>query len=216
MDWSTPGFPVLHYLPEWWSSACSNSCPLSWWCHPNILSSPAPFSCHQSFPASGSSPESVLHTREPKTGASASASVLPMNIQGLFPLGWTGWISLQSKRLSRVFSSTTVQKHEFFSGQPSFQTNSHFCIWLQDRVGKTRQQGEFIKGNDGTLESNEYMHYLDWDEILLTKPGPLAWHAASQMLRQKGLQQRKDLFMRQPSEEMGEQTSNLTSWRWED
>ena len=159
--------------------------------------------------------ESVLHNREPKTRASASASVLPMNIQGWFPLGWTGWISLQSKRLSRVFSSSTVQKHQFFSTQPSFQTNSHFCIWLQDGVGKTRQQGEFIKGNDGTLESDEYMHYLDWGEILVTKPGSLAWHAASQMLRQKGLQQRKDLFTRQPSEEMGEQISNLPSWRWE-
>ena len=94
---------------------CSNSCPLSWWCHPTISSSVIPFSsCPQSFPASESFPMSQLFTSGgQRIGASASPSVLPMNIQGWFPLGWTGWISLLSKGLSRVFSST-IQKHQFF------------------------------------------------------------------------------------------------------
>ena len=95
--------------------AFSSSCPLSWWCHPTISSSVIPFSfCLQSFPASGSFPMSQFFASGGQSiGVSASASVLPMNIQGLFPLGWTGWISLQSKGLSRVFSNTTVQKHQF-------------------------------------------------------------------------------------------------------
>ena len=93
----------------------SNSCPLSWWCHPTISSSVIPFSCLQSFPASGSFQMSQFFTSGGQsTGLSASASVLPMNIQDWFPLGLTGWISLQSKGLSRVFSNTTVQKHQFF------------------------------------------------------------------------------------------------------
>ena len=96
--------------------ACSNSCSLSWWCHPTISSSVVPFSsCLQSFPASGSFPVSRFFASGGQSiGASASASVLPMNILDWFPLGWTGWISLQSKGLSRVFSNTTVQKHQFF------------------------------------------------------------------------------------------------------
>ena len=87
----------------------SNSCPLSWWCHPIISSSVIPFSsCPQSFPASGSFPMSQLFTLGgQRNGVSASTSVLPMNTQDWSPLGWTGWISLQSKRLSRVFSNTT-------------------------------------------------------------------------------------------------------------
>ena len=91
---------------------CSNACPLSQWCHPTILSSVVPFFSHlQSFPASGSFPVSQLFTSGGQSvGVSASASVLPMNIQDWFPLGWTGWISLLSKGLSRVFSSTTVIK----------------------------------------------------------------------------------------------------------
>ena len=99
----------------------SNSCPLSWWCHPNISSSVIPFSsCLQSFPASGSFPMSQLFASGGQSiGVSASASVLPMNIQDWFLLGWTGWISLQSKGFSRVFSNTTVQKHKFFSAQLS-------------------------------------------------------------------------------------------------
>ena len=93
--------------------ACSNSCPLSWWCHPTILSNVVPFSsCLQSFLASGSFPMSQFFTSGGQSiGVSALASVLPKNIQGLFPLGLTGLISLLSKGLSRVFSNTTLQKH---------------------------------------------------------------------------------------------------------
>ena len=107
--------------------ACSNSCPSCQWCHPTISSSLVPFSsCLQSFPASGSFPRSQFFaTGGQNTGVSASTSVLTMNIQDWFPLGWTGWISLQSKRLSRVFSNTTVKKHQFFSTQPSLWSNSH-------------------------------------------------------------------------------------------
>ena len=100
--------------------AYSNSCPLSQWCHPTISSSVIPFSHLQSFPASGSFPMSQLFASGGQSiGVSTSASVLPMNIQDWFPLGWTGWISLQSKGLSRVFSNTTVQKHQLFSAQLS-------------------------------------------------------------------------------------------------
>ena len=95
--------------------ACSNSCALSWWCHPTISSSVVPFSsCLQSFPIRGFFNESVLCIKCQSIGVSASASVLPMNIQAWFSLGLTSWISLQSKGLSRVFSNTTVQKHQFF------------------------------------------------------------------------------------------------------
>ena len=99
-----------------------NSCPSHWWCsHPTISSSVVPFSsCLQSFPASGSFPMSQFFASSGQSiEVSASASVLPMNIQDWFPLGWTGWISLQPKGLSRVFSNTTVQKHQFFSAQLS-------------------------------------------------------------------------------------------------
>ena len=108
-----------------------NSCPSSCWCHPAISSSVVPFSsCPQSLPASGSFPMSQLFTwGGQSTGVSASASVLPMNTQDWSPLGWTGWISLQSKGLSRVFSNTTVQKHQFFSAQLSSQSNSHIHTW---------------------------------------------------------------------------------------
>ena len=109
----------------------SDSCPLSQWCHPAISSSVVPFSsCPQSLRASGSFPVSQLFVPGGQsTGVSASASVLPVNIQDWFPLGWTGWISLQSKGLSRVFSNTTVQKHPFFSAQLSSQYNSHIHTW---------------------------------------------------------------------------------------
>ena len=102
----------------------SNSCPLSGWCHPTVSSSVVPFSsCPQSLPASGSFPMSQLFTSGGQsTGVSASASVLPMNTQDWSSLGWTGWISLQSKRLSRVFSHATVQKHQFFGTQLSSQS----------------------------------------------------------------------------------------------
>ena len=108
-----------------------NSCPLSWWCHPTISSSVIPFSsCPQSFPASGSFPMSqVFASGGQSTGVSASTSVLPMNTQGWSPLEQTGWISLQSKGLSRVFSNTTVQTHQFFGALPSSQSNSHIHTW---------------------------------------------------------------------------------------
>ena len=98
-----------------------NPCPLSRWCHPTISSSVVPFSsCPQSFPASGSFQMSQLFASGGQsTGVSASTSVLPMNTQDSSPLGWTGWISLKSKGLSRVFSNTTVQKHQFFGAQLS-------------------------------------------------------------------------------------------------
>ena len=105
--------------------ACSNSCPLSRWCHPTISSSVTPFSsCPQSFPTSGSFPTSQLFASGGQSiGASASASVLPMNIQDWFPLELTGLISLQSKGLSRVFFNTTIWKHQFFCTQPSLWSN---------------------------------------------------------------------------------------------
>ena len=117
IDRSTPGLPVHQQLPVY-----PDSCPLSPWCHPTISSSLVPFSsCLQSFPAWGSFLMSQLFTLGSQSiGVSSAASVLPMNIQDRFPLGWTGWISLESKGLSRVFSNTTVQKHQFFGTQLSF------------------------------------------------------------------------------------------------
>ena len=105
--------------------------PLSPWCHPAISSSVVPFSsCPQSLPASESFPMSQLFTwGRQSTGVSALASVLPKKSQGWSPSEWTGWISLQSKGLSRVFSNTTVLKHQFFSAQPSSQSNSHIHTW---------------------------------------------------------------------------------------
>ena len=113
----------------------SNARPSSRECYPTILSSVIPFSsCLQSFPVSGSFPMSQFFTSGGQsTGVSASASILPMNIQDWFPLGWTGWISLQSKGLSRVFSNTTVQKHQFFSVQLSLWSNSHIHTWLLEK-----------------------------------------------------------------------------------
>ena len=110
----------------------SNSCLLSRWCHPTISSSVVPFSSHpQSFPASGSFQMSQLFASGGQSiGVSASTSDLPMNIKDWFPLGWTGWIFLQSKGPSRVFSNCTVQKHQFFSAQLSLQSNSHIHTWL--------------------------------------------------------------------------------------
>ena len=108
----------------------SDSRPSSQWCHPAISSSVVPFSCPQSLPASESFPKSQLFTLGGQNiGVSASASVLPMNTQDWSPLGWTGWISLRSNGLSRVFSNTTVQKHQFFSAQLSSQSNSHIHTW---------------------------------------------------------------------------------------
>ena len=111
------------------------SCPSNRWGHPAISSSFIPFSsCPQSLPASESFPVSQLFAwGGQSTGVSAWASFLPKNTQDWSPLEWTGWISLQSKRLSRVFSNTTVQKHQFFGTQPYSQSNSHIHTWPQEK-----------------------------------------------------------------------------------
>ena len=129
MDRRKPGFLVHHQLLElaqthvhWVSDAIQPS---------HLLSSPSPalnLSQHQ-----GLFTESVLHIRWPKYWSFSSTSVLPMNIQDCFPSGWTGWISLQSKRLSREFSNTTVQKHQFFSVQLSLWSSSHIHTWLLEK-----------------------------------------------------------------------------------
>ena len=113
----------------------SNSCSSGRWCHPAISSSVVPFSsCPQSLPASGSFSMSQLFAWGGQSiGVSALASILPMNTQDWSPLGWTSWISLQSKGLSRVFSNTTVQKHQFFGAQVSSQFNSHIHTWLLEK-----------------------------------------------------------------------------------
>ena len=123
MDCSMPDSPVLYNLLEFAQTS------LSLWCHPTISSSVAPFSsCPQSFPALGSFPLSWLFASGGQSiGASASVTVLPMNIQDWFPLGLIGWISLQSSSLSRVFSSSTSRKHQFFSAHLSLLSNYH--IW---------------------------------------------------------------------------------------
>ena len=112
------------------TGACSNSCPLSQWHHPTISSSVIPFfSWPQSFPELGSFPMSQPFASGGQS-IGASTSALPMNIQDWFPVGLTGWISLQSKGLSRVFSNTAVQKYQFFHAQPSLWSNSHIHTWL--------------------------------------------------------------------------------------
>ena len=125
---------LQHSRPPWPSPnprVHSNSCPSSQWCHPAISSSVGPFfSCPQSLPASESFPMSQLFAWGGQSiGVSALASVLPKKSWGWSPSEWTGWISLQSKGLSRVFSNTTVHKHEFFGVQPSSQSNSHIHTW---------------------------------------------------------------------------------------
>ena len=113
---------------------CSNSCSLSRWCHPTISSSVTPFSCSQSFPAWVSFPMSWVFTSSGQSiGASASAQTLAMNILGWFPLGLTGLISFLSKGLSRVFSSTTIWKYQFFGAQLSLWSKSHIRILLQEK-----------------------------------------------------------------------------------
>ena len=121
MNYSIRSFPI-----------CSNSCPLNQWCHSTISSSVTTLtSCLRPLPASGSFPVSQFFASSGQSiGVSASASVLPINIQDWFPLRLTGSISLLSKGLSRVFSNTTVQKHQFFSTQPSLWSSSHICTWL--------------------------------------------------------------------------------------
>ena len=126
MDCSMPGFPVHHQLPELTQTHV----------HPHISSSVIPFSsCLQSFPASGSFPRSQFFASDGQgIGASASASVLPMNIQGWFPSGLIGLISLLFKGVSRIFSNTTVQKHQFFSTQHSLWSNSDIHTWLLEKT----------------------------------------------------------------------------------
>ena len=133
MDCSTPGLPVHHQLPR----VYSNSCPLSWWCHPTISSSVIPFCSRlQSFQGIRVfSNKSVLHIRWPKYWSFSFSISPPMNSQDWFP-EWifrTRWISLQSKGLSRVFSNTTVQKHQFFSTQFSLYSNSYIHTWLLEK-----------------------------------------------------------------------------------
>ena len=129
MNCSTPGLPVHHQLQVY-----SNSCPLSQWYHPTISSSVVPFSsCFQSSPATGSFSMSHLFSSGGQS-IGALALVLPKNIQYWFPLGLTGLISLQSKGLSKVFSNTTVQKHQFFNAQPSLCSKSHICKRLMEKT----------------------------------------------------------------------------------
>ena len=132
MDYSTADFP----FPSPFPGVCSNSHTLSWWSHPTISSSVIPFFFWlQSFPASGSFPMSQLFASGNQSiEASASASVLPMNIQGLFPLGLTNLISLLSKGLSRVFSSTRIQRHQFFSAQHFLLSSSHILYMTTGRT----------------------------------------------------------------------------------
>ena len=120
------------FCPPLTSGVCSKSCPLSPWCHPTISSSVVPFSsCPKSLPASESFPMTQLFAwGGQSTGVSALASFLPKKSQGWSPSEWTGWIS---KGLSRVFSNTTVQKHQFFGAQPSSQSNSHIHTWPQEK-----------------------------------------------------------------------------------
>ena len=130
MSCSTPGLPVYHQLLE------STQTHVHWVGYAIQPSNPVVSfsSCPQSFPASGSFPMSQLFAWGGQSiGISASTSVLPTNTQGWSPLGWTGRISLQSKGLSRVFSNTTVQKHQFFSTQLSLYSNSHIHTWLQEK-----------------------------------------------------------------------------------
>ena len=126
-----------------------NSCPLSRWCHPTISSSVIPFSsCTQSFTASGSFQICQFFASGGQSiGISASTSALPVNTQDWSPLGWTDWISLQSKGLSRVFSNATVQKHQFFGTQLSSQSNSHIHIWLLEKP-------KLLKCSEQLLDTN--------------------------------------------------------------
>ena len=131
--WPTPG-------------TCSNSCPSSQWFHPTISSSVVPFfSCLQSFPASGYFPMNQFFASGGQSiGGSASASVLPMNIQDWFPLGLTGSISFQPKGLSRVFFNPTGQQHKFFSTQLSLWSNSHIHTWLRENKQTNKHRFDYM------------------------------------------------------------------------
>ena len=126
MNWSTPGLPVHHQLPEFTQNHVHQVGDAFHPSHPLLSPSPPAFNLSLKVLSN----ESALCIKWASIGASASASVLPMNIHDWFPLGWTGWISLLSKRLSRVFSNPVVWKHQFFSTQPSLWSNSHIHTWL--------------------------------------------------------------------------------------
>ena len=129
MNCSTTGFPVLHYLPEFTQIPCS----LNWWCHPTISSSVIPFSCLQSFPASECFlMRQLLASGDPNPGASAPASIFPMNFKDWFPLGLTDLITLLSKGLSSLLY--TVQKYQFFGAQPSLWPKSQIHKWLLEKL----------------------------------------------------------------------------------
>ena len=132
MNWNPPGSSVLHYLLQF------TQIHVHWmnrWRHPTVSSLIVPFSCPQSFPTSRSFPMSQFFTSCVQTiGASALASVLPINIQDWFPLGWTGRISSLSKGVSRVFFNTTVQQHQFFDAQPSLWSSFHISTWLLEKL----------------------------------------------------------------------------------
>ena len=152
------------------SRACSNSCSSSWWCHPTISSSVIPFFfCLRSFPASGSFPMSWLFASGGQSvGTSASASILPVDIQGWCLLGLTGLISLLSKGLSRVFSSTTIRKHQFFSAQPSLWSSPHIHTWLLEKPELWRGQPDV---------SNQQ---LDWSSFCFSESrGQIPWFILS-------------------------------------
>ena len=154
MDCSTPGFPSP--TPE----VSSNSCPLSCWCHPTISSSAVPFSsCLQTFPASGSFPMSQFFP----SGGQWILMNIPMNIQDRFPLGSTGWISLLSKGLSRVFSNTTVQKHQFFGAQLSLWSTALSDQWNYEPccVGPPKTDGSWwwVLTKRGPLEKGMANHF---------------------------------------------------------
>ena len=129
----TAACQAFFLCPSPFPRACSNPCPLSWWCHPTISSSVIPFSCLWYFPASESFLMGWLFASGGQS-IGASASILPVNIQDWFPLGLTSLISLQFKGLSRVFSSTIVQKHQFFGAQPSLWSNSHIHTWILEKL----------------------------------------------------------------------------------
>ena len=176
--------PVNHSMPGLSPSATprvyADSCPLSWWCHATISSSVVPFSsCRQSFPALGSFQMSQLFASGSQSiEVSASASVLPMNTHDWSPLEWTGWISLQSNGLWRVFPNTTVQKHQIFGAQPSSQSNSHIHTWPLEKsqlniricIISFRVNGIFQKEGKGT--------YPVWNICFLQKRTWGSFHLA--------------------------------------
>ena len=165
MDCSTPGLPVHHQLHQ-------KSCPLSLSCDPTISSSLIPFSsCRQSFPASGCFQMSqFFESGGQSIGVSALIAVLPINTQDWSPLGWTGWISLQSKGLSRVFSNTEVQKHQFFSFQFStIQLLSRVWLFVTPWI-TTRQASLSITNSRSSLRLTSIESVMPSSHLILCRP----------------------------------------------